>query len=126
MKGKLFLENLNKYWATPAIAIVGGILGIYFSIISKGLESEAQRIEIIATQLESDIRQNEFKNDLKIQMYGEVKEAIASEDEKLQNAVLLLVNEMLADDSTFREQLITILLFLTQCCPIGKAEPGSH
>ena len=49
-------------------------------------------------------------NNLKIQMYGEVKEAISQDDEKLQNAVLLLVNEMLADDTLFREKLITILL----------------
>ena len=54
--------------------------------------------------------QKEFKNNLKIKMYGEVKEAITQDDEKLQNAVLLLVNEMLADDSIFKEQLITILL----------------
>ncbi|MCD4744831.1 MAG: hypothetical protein K8R58_00865 [Bacteroidales bacterium] len=43
-------------------------------------------------------------------MYGEVKEAIIKEDKKLQNAVLLIVNELLSDDSLFKDKLITILL----------------
>ncbi len=110
MEAKLFLENLNKYWATPLIAIIGGILALYFTIIKDSLEADAQRIENVALKIESDLMQREFKNNLKIQMYGEVKDAITKNDEKLQNAVLLLVNEMLADDSLFREQLITILL----------------
>ncbi|MCU4174176.1 hypothetical protein [Carboxylicivirga sp. N1Y90] len=110
MRAKLFFENLNKYWATPMIAIIGGILGIYFTIIKDSLEADAQRIENVALKIESELKQQEFKNNLKIQMYGEVKDAITQNDEKLQNAVLLLVNEMLADDSLFREQLITILL----------------
>jgi len=110
MKATLFLENLNKYWVTPIIAIIGGILALYFTIIKDKMEADAQRIENVALKIESDLKQREFNNNLKIQMYSEVKDAITKNDEKLQNAVLLLVNEMLADDSLFREQLITILL----------------
>jgi len=107
---KTFLENLNKYWATPIIAIVGGLLGLYFTVVKNSLEAEAQRIATSATKIETELKQREFNNNVKIQMYTEVKEAIVKEDKKLQNAVLLLVNEMLADDSVFREKLITILI----------------
>ncbi len=107
---KTFLENLNKYWATPLIAIVGGLLGLYFTVVKNNLEADASRIAASATKIETELRQREFNNNLKIQMYTEVKEAIVKEDKKLQNAVLLLVNEMLADDSLFREKLITILI----------------
>lgn len=110
MQTKLFLENLNKYWVTPIIVIVGGIIGVYFTIVKDSLSADAQRIENAATKIETEIKQREFRNNLKIQMFGEVKEAITKDDKKLQNAVLLLVNEMLADDSLFREQLITVLL----------------
>ncbi|MCF8368451.1 MAG: hypothetical protein K9G76_05365 [Bacteroidales bacterium] len=105
-----FLENLNKYWATPMIAIVGGLLGLYFTVVKNNLEAEADKLGIAAKKIETDLKQREFQNTLKIQMYGEVKEAISQEDEKLQNAVLLMVNEMLSDDSLFRDKLITILL----------------
>ena len=56
------------------------------------------------------MKEREFRNELKIQMYSEVKEAISKNDEKLKSVVLLMVNEMLADASLFREKLITILL----------------
>lgn len=107
---KLFLENLNKYWATPTIAIVGGLLGLYFTVVKNSLETEAQKIANSATKIETELKQREFNNNVKIQMYTEVKEAIVKEDKKLQTAVLLMVNEMLADDSIFREKLITILI----------------
>jgi hypothetical protein len=92
---KQFLENLNKYWATPVVAIVGGALGIYFTILNGNLEASAKRIE-------TELKQREFDNSLKLQMYGEVKEAILKQDAKVQSAVLLIVNEMLSADSLFR------------------------
>ena len=57
MTSKQFLENLNKYWATPVIAIVGGVLGIYFSVVKDSLDSQAQRLENAALKIESEIRQ---------------------------------------------------------------------
>jgi hypothetical protein len=100
---KQFLENLNKYWVTPAVAIVGALLGIYFTIVKESLDASATRIE---TQL----KEREFNNALKFQMYSEVKDAILKKDAKVQGAVLLIVNEMLASDSTFRDKLITLML----------------
>jgi hypothetical protein len=44
-------------------------------------------------------------------MYNEVKAAmLVKNDTSLQKAVMLIVNEMLADDSVFRDKLVTLLL----------------
>lgn len=110
MKGKEILENINKYWVTPIVAIVGALLGVYFNYVTSHLESETIKIQNATAQLTSDINHAEFKNNLKIKMYGEVKDAITKKDEKLHNAVLILINELLADDPDFKDQLITILL----------------
>jgi hypothetical protein len=107
---KRFLEDLNKYWATPLIGMIAMGLGAYFTYIHNNLESEAKKIGNSAARIESELREREFFNALKIQMYNEVKDAISKKDSRLQNAVLLLVNEMLADDSLFRDKLTTVLL----------------
>jgi len=106
---KLFLEKINKYWATPIIAIVGGVLGVYFTIETNSLETKTRNLENAAVQIESEIKQREFENNIKFQMFNEVKEAITKDDKIIQNAVLILVNDMLADDSLFREKLISVL-----------------
>lgn len=119
---KEFLEDLNKYWATPIIAVVGGLLGLYFTVIKDNLEVKAKKIENSALRIETELREREFSNTLKIQMYKEVKEAISKKDQKLQNAVLLLVNEMLADDSLFKDKLITVLLASPNTDAVVKEE----
>lgn len=107
---KNILEHYNKYWVAPTIAIVGGLLGLYFSVVKQKLENQATNLANTATRIETELKEREFTNTLKIQMYSEVKDAIAKKDKQLQNAVLLIVNEMLEDDSLFRDKLITILL----------------
>lgn len=109
MAMKTFLENLNKYWATPVIAIVGGLLGLYFSIVKHGLDTQAANLQNTALRIETQLKEKEFTNDLKLHMYSEVKEAITHNDKKLQSAVLLIVNELLADDSAFRDKLVYLL-----------------
>ncbi|MDH5484546.1 MAG: hypothetical protein OEY43_04845 [Gammaproteobacteria bacterium] len=107
---KKFLEDLNKYYSTPLIAIAGGLLGLYFMVIKDNLAIEASEIKNAVDRIDSELREREFSNALKIQMYQEVKAAISQNDPKLQNAVLLLVNELLADDPLFKDKLITVLL----------------
>jgi hypothetical protein len=106
---KTFLENLSKYWVTPIVAIVGGLLGLYFSIVKNDLEKQASNLESTALRIETELKQKEFSNDLKLHMYTEVKDAITKGDKKVQSAVLLIVNELLADDSAFRDKLIDLL-----------------
>lgn len=63
-----------------------------------------------SAELESDIRKREFGNDLKFKLYEEVKDAITKRESKIQDAVVLIINEMLADDSLYRAKLSNILL----------------
>lgn len=100
---KQFLENLNKYWVTPVVAIVGGLLGIYFTIVKGNLDATATRIE-------NELKEREFDNQIKLRMYDEVKDAVVKKDAKVQKAVVVIVNEMLANDSLFRDKLITLML----------------
>lgn len=105
-----FLEDVNKLLVAPLLLIIGGILAFYFTTVKNSLETKAIRLENAASVIETELKEKGFYNNLKIQMYIEVKEAIMKEDVKLQKAVLLLLNELLANDSLFREQLITVLL----------------
>ncbi len=107
---KKYLESFNKYWVAPTIAIVGTLLGLYFSTIKQNLENQSIKISNTAESIESELKQKEFNNSLKLQMYNEVKDAILKKDTSLQKAVMLIVNEMLADDSIFRDKLLTLLL----------------
>ncbi len=106
---KSFFENLNKYWMAPLIAIVGGLLGLYFTFVKSGLDVQAKNLQNTALNIETQLKEKEFSNVVKLQMYTEVKEAIIHNDQKLQSAVLLIINEMLADDSVFRDKLIDLL-----------------
>jgi len=106
---KTFFENLNKYWMAPLVAIVGGLLGLYFTYVKDGLDVQAKNLQNTALNIETQLKEKEFNNDVKLQMYTEVKEAILHDDKKLQSAVLLIVNELLADDSVFRNKLIDLL-----------------
>lgn len=106
------LEQANRLLVAPLLALVGGMLGLYYTVVKDRLEAQGRAIENTAKVIETELSVREFENNLKVQMYGEVKNAIADDNPKLQKAVLLLVNEMLADprDTAFREKLITVLL----------------
>jgi hypothetical protein len=44
---KNFLENLNKYFATPLVAILATVYGFYFESINKKIQSEGLKIDNI-------------------------------------------------------------------------------
>lgn len=99
---KSFLERLNNRWVTPLFAIVAVIYGFIFKVNNDKLNTLTQ-------QVENELRVKEFDNNLKMTIYSEVKEAIQNKDTALQNATLIVINEMLKDDSAFREKLKTVL-----------------
>lgn len=99
---KSFLERLNNRWVTPLFAIVAVIYGFIFKVNNDKLNTLTQ-------QVENELRVKEFDNNLKMTIYSEVKEAIQNKDTSLQNATLIVINEMLKDDSAFREKLKTVL-----------------
>ena len=113
---KSFLEKLNSKWVTPLFAIITVIYGTFYSISSAKMDEYSKKLDAYSTELdniskkiENELRVKEFDNNLKMTIYSEVKEAIQKKDTTLQNATLIVINEMLQDDSLFREKLKTVL-----------------
>ena len=67
------------------------------------LEAESQRLQNLITQ-------KEFENELRFKVFDEVKNAISGKDTALQEAVKIMIETILNDDSTFQEKMRTILL----------------
>lgn len=103
------MDNEKKVQVIYTI-IAGVSMGI-FTLLNYFLYDRANK-EMTNNQLkiENELRPLEFENNLKLALYKEVKESIEQKDTTLQNATLLIVNEMLDGDSIFREKLINILL----------------
>jgi len=106
---KSFLEKFNSKWVTPFFAIITIIYGFFFKITNDKLDENSKILKNTLQQQEIDLRQKEFNNNLKLKVYEEVKEAIASKDSSIQNATLFVVNQLLKDDSLFRDKLMTLL-----------------
>ncbi len=106
---KSFLEKLNSKWVTPLFAIIAIVYGFMFKVNNDKLQQNANELDYLSKQIENELRVKEFDNNLKMMIYSEVKEAITKKDSALQNATLIVINEMLKDDTLFREKLKTVL-----------------
>lgn len=106
---KSVLEKLNSRWVTPLFAIIAVVYGFIFKINSDKLDTYSMELNNLSKKIENELRVKEFDNNLKMTIYGEVKEAIQQKDTALQNATLIVINEMLKDDSAFREKLKTVM-----------------
>ncbi len=111
---KSFLEKLNSKWVTPFFAVIAIIYGFIFKVTSDQVDQNAKNLNNLKIQIDNQLRQKEFDNNLKMTIYQEVKEAIKQKDDStLQNATLIVINEMLKDDSLFKEKLKTVLFAST-------------
>ena len=106
---KSIFDKLNSNWITPVLAIITGVYGFMFKMNSDKLDENTKNLNNLKTQIETQLRQKEFENDLKLTIYKEVKDAIVKKDTSIQNATLIVVNEMLKEDTAFREKLKTVL-----------------
>lgn len=77
----------------------------YFIYETKLLELKTKYLGI-----ENELRPREFDNNLKLTLYKEVKDAITTKDSIIQQATLIIVNNMLDYDPIFKNKLINILL----------------
>ena len=111
---KSILEKLNTRWVTPLFAVIAIIYGFIFKVTSDRVDQNTRNLNNLKIQIDNQLRQKEFDNNLKMTIYQEVKEAIKEKnDSALQNATLIVVNEMLKDDSLFKEKLKTVLFAST-------------
>ena len=112
-ENKSFLEKLNSKWVTPLFAIIAIVYGFIFKLNSHQLDQNTKNLKNLQTQIDNELRKKEFENNLKLTIYKEVKEAIEQKDSSLQKATLIVINEMLKEDSIFREKLKTVLFSST-------------
>lgn len=130
-KEKSFWENLLTVnnGILALIAVITGLLGLRSEWTDSDLRSKIDQldtakreIDIQVTKLESQIRKREFDNELKYKMYLEVKEAISKNNPQTQDVIVLIINEMLADDSAYRAKLTNILVSSANLAPSVKTD----
>lgn len=98
---KNFLTVKNLILAIITIATGFNTL---FSIITK------DKLDIQAKELDNVIKKKEFENNLRFKIYDEVKDVLYDSASKKQDAVRIIISVMLADDSSYRSQMETLLL----------------
>ncbi|MCX6252413.1 MAG: hypothetical protein NTX61_16895 [Bacteroidetes bacterium] len=79
-------------------------------IAQKQLDTTQSRLKIQSIALDNLLKKKEFESNLRFKIYDEVKEAVIKKDKQLQDVAVVIVNEMLSDDSSFRSNMNKILL----------------
>lgn len=122
--GLLAIITVITAWNTYTTTVTNNDL----QIVQAQLDTAKSKLEIQSvilanqsTELETDIRRREFGNNLKFKLYEEVRNAITENEPKIQDAVVLIINEMLADDSAYRAKLSNIILNSRNTAPSVKA-----
>jgi hypothetical protein len=106
-------EPTDKYipkWVLTTrnlILIIIGILTAWNTYISNATRS---KLEAESTRLENLIKQKEFENGLRFKIFDEVKTAISQKDSILQEAVKVMIEAVLVEDSDFQDRMRTVLL----------------
>jgi hypothetical protein len=101
------IKNFASVWLPSIFTIVSGVFALMNYVFYDRTNRELTNARL---RIENELREREFENNLKLTLYKEVKEAIGQKDTAMQSATLLVVNEMLSDDTVFRKKLINILL----------------
>lgn len=60
--------------------------------------------------MNTKLQEKEFVNNLRLTLYQEVKQSMTTKDTNQQKMTLLLVDELLEEDTNFRNKLITLVL----------------
>jgi hypothetical protein len=88
----------------------------------KELDTTQSKLEIQSIALDNFLKKKEFESNLKFKIYDEVKDAVIKKDKQLQDVVVIIVNEMLADDSIFRSKMNKLLLGSPYTDPTVKTD----
>jgi len=105
------MDNSKKEFALKWVPIIFTGIAVALTLVNFILYDRAnKKLTNTKLQIENELRPREFENNLRLTLYKEAKEAIGQKDTTMQKVALLVINEMLKDDSVFREKLITILL----------------
>lgn len=110
MKLTDIIDKLNNKWVTPVMAIVTAVYGFIFTAHFNQLKIQESKLNQIQTSMNTKLQEKGFVNNLRLTLYEEVKESMKSKDTNQQKMTLLLVDELLKEDTTFRDKLVTLVL----------------
>jgi hypothetical protein len=89
------------------ILIIIGLLTAWNTYVSNATNN---KLDAESKKLENLIKQKEFENELRFKIFDEVKTAISQKDSFLQEAVKVMIEAVLVEDSDFQERMRTVLL----------------
>lgn len=110
MKITDIIEKLNNKWVTPVMAIVTAVYGFIFTVHFNQLKTQESKLSQLQTSMNTKLQEKGFINNLRLTLYQEVKQSMKTNDTNQQKITLLLVDELLKEDTTFRNKLITLVL----------------
>ena len=110
MKVTDVIEKLNNKWVTPIMAIVTTIYGFIFTVHFNQLKTQESKLNQIQSSVNTKIQEKSFINNLRLTLYQEVKQSMKTNDTDQQKITLLLVDELLKEDTNFRNKLVTLVL----------------
>ena len=110
MKITDIIEKLNNKWVTPIMAIITAIYGFIFTVHFNQLKTQESKLSQMQTSMNTTLQEKGFINNLRLTLYQEVKQSMKTNDTNQQKITLLLVDELLKEDTNFRNKLVTLVL----------------
>lgn len=104
------IDKLNNKWVTPIVAIITAIYGMVFGFYFNKMDLQEKKLKQVETSLNTKLREKEFINNLRLTLYQEVKQSMKTQDTNQQKITLLLIDELLKEDTSFRDKLVTLVL----------------
>jgi hypothetical protein len=108
--GPNLIEKFNSRFTAPLTVLFTAVTVVFGFF----LNANTHRLNDLQTKVETELRQREFRNNLKLNLLNEVKDAVSNKnkDTVIMKLTLLYVNALLIDsaDSAYKESLKTILL----------------
>lgn len=113
-ENKTFLDTIRSNWVVPFLAILTSVNTYRVQVQKDDLTLNSNKLDNLQKNVSIDIEKKEFKNNLKLTLYNEVKNAIKENNPSSSDATRVIINELLKDDSSYRENLINILINLSK------------
>ena len=116
------IDKLNNKWVTPIVAIITAIYGMVFGFYFNKMDLQEKKLKQVETSLNTKLREKEFINNLRLTLYQEVKQSMKTQDTNQQKITLLLIDELLKEDTSFRDKLVTLVLSHTKSPTLVKEQ----
>lgn len=106
-------EDKNvPHWLLQTKNIILIIIAILTAINTLYTQRIKDDLYVATQEIETKIKQRQFENELRFKIFDEVKTAVTSNqsDTNLQKMVSIIMEEMLQEDTAFREKMVNVLL----------------